>query len=67
MSKINEFKEVKGSLLIKSNCTSLVHDLGGRIEPKVITELERQLQILLIRGFERAKENGRSTLMRRDL
>ena len=67
MTENNVFKEVSGSLVVKSSIRSLIHELGGRSEPEVINELERQVKVLIVRGFERAKENGRSTLLKRDL
>lgn len=62
-----DFKEIKGSLIKASVVRDLVHTLGGRIEPSVVKELDRQVKVLVLRGFERAKENNRSTLMKRDL
>ena len=67
MTDIVDFKDSKSSFIKGSIVRELVHTLGGRIEPSVVNELDRQVKTLVVKAFERAKENNRSTLMKRDL
>jgi|AntAceMinimDraft_18_1070375.scaffolds.fasta_scaffold47953_3 histone H3/H4 len=62
-----DFKNKKDSLVKASSVRSLIIDLGGRSSPEFITEIERVLVVTIKKSYERAKENGRNTVMRKDV
>jgi len=62
-----ELNERKLSLIKGGSVKDLIKSLGSRSNPDFLIEVERQVDIIVRRSFERAKENGRNTVMRKDV
>jgi len=56
------------SVFIKSvNVKSYVIEFGCRSSDEFIKELDKKVQLMINQAYDRAKGNGRNTLLKRDL
>lgn len=55
------------NLLTKTQIKNYVHNNGFSISKKIYEKLNLKIELILIEGLERTKENNRKTLMARDI
>lgn len=64
----SENVDMKVVKIVKASIVKeMVHGLGAHVGLGVIDALDHEVKVLLARAYERAKENSRTTVMKKDL